>query len=320
MMAHPDEQLLQAASMYYLQDMKMETIARHLGTSRSTVSRMIKRARESGLVEITLHPDHSQAPGLGTAIAEQYGIEVYVVPVPDSISQGERLNQVALTSARLVSTWFSSGMILGIAWGNTLSAIARHLPDRETRGSAVVQLNGAANPRTSGMPYAGELIAQFGKAYGAQIHHFPVPAFFDFAETKRAMWRERSIRRVLEVQHRCDIALFSVGAISGLIPSHVYSAGYLEEHDIETLAREDVVGDVCTVFLRRDGTYRDIAINERATGPSPAELRRIPRRVCAVSGNNKVDALRAALSAGAVTDLILDEVTAAELMAAPHRG
>ena len=40
---------------------------------------------------------------------------------------------------------------------------------------------------------------------------------------------------------------------------------------------EGVVGDVCTVFLRADGTYRDIALNERATGPAPEELRRVPR-------------------------------------------
>ena len=39
------EDVLRAASMYYLQDMKMEVIARHLGTSRSTVSRLIKKAQ-----------------------------------------------------------------------------------------------------------------------------------------------------------------------------------------------------------------------------------------------------------------------------------
>ena len=313
-MPDPEQQLLQAASMYYLQDMKMESIARHLGTSRSTISRMIKRARQSGLVEVTLHPHHTRAPGLGSVISQAFGIEVYVVPVADTAPQTEKLNQVALTTARLVTSWFASGMILGIAWGNTLSAIARYLPQRQSRGSAVVQLNGAANPWTSGMPYAGELISQFGKAFGAQLHHFPVPAFFDFAETKQAMWRERSIQRVLEVQRRCDLALFSVGAITGLVPSHVYSAGYLEESDIAVLDQEDVVGDVCTVFLRRDGTYEDIALNARATGPTPAELRNIPRRVCAVAGNNKVAPLFAALQAGVVTDLILDEPTAADLV------
>ena len=77
-----EQDVLRAASMYYLQDIKMEVIARHLGTSRSTVSRLIKRARQSGLVEITLRPASTRAPGLGRTIAAAFGIDTYVVPVP----------------------------------------------------------------------------------------------------------------------------------------------------------------------------------------------------------------------------------------------
>ena len=66
-----EQDVLRAASMYYLQDIKMEVIARHLGTSRSTVSRLIKRARQSGLVEITLRPASTRAPGLGRTIARR---------------------------------------------------------------------------------------------------------------------------------------------------------------------------------------------------------------------------------------------------------
>ena len=313
-MAVRDQDVLRAASMYYLQDLTMETIAKHLGTSRSTVSRMVKHARETGLVEITLRPTHSNAPGLGQRIREIYGIEAYVVAVPDHSSEVERLEQVALTTARLIGTWFDSNMILAVAWGTTLSAIARNLPRKTTRGSAVVQLNGAANTRTSGVEYAGDLIAEFGRAFDAHVHYFPVPAFFDYAETKEAMWRERSVRRVLAQQRRADIALFSVGALAGGLPSHVYTAGYLEAGDVALLDDEGVVGDVCTVFLREDGTYQDVALNARATGPSPRELRRVPRRVCAVAGDNKVMPLRAALRARVVTHLIVDEVTATKLV------
>lgn len=309
------EDVLRAASMYYLQDVKMEVIARHLGTSRSTVSRLIKKARETGIVEITLRPARTRAPGLSQTIARRYGIEAYVAPVGDSATELERLDHVALTAAKLVGSWFDSDMVLGIAWGTTLAAIGRRLTPKATRGSAVVQLNGAANTRTSGIEYASDLITGFGAAFDATVHHFPVPAFFDYPETKDAMWRERSVRRVLDVQRRADIALFGVGAVGGGLPSHVYSAGYLDAEDVSLLHDEGVVGDVCTVFLRADGSYEDIALNARATGPTPVELRRIPRRVCAVAGDNKVVPLRAALAAGVVTDLVIDELTADALVA-----
>jgi DNA-binding transcriptional regulator LsrR (DeoR family) len=135
------------------------------------------------------------------------------------------------------------------------------------------------------------------------------------------MWRERSVRRVLDMQRRADIAVFSVGAVAGAVPSHVYSAGYLDDADVKNLHDEGVVGDVCTVFLRADGSWQDVHLNERATGPTPVELQRIPRRVCVVAGDNKVAPLLAALRAGVVTDLVVDEITATGLLEAaepPH--
>lgn len=300
--------------MYYLQDVKMETIARHMGTSRSTISRMIKEARDSGLVEITLRPTQSRAPGIRQHFRERWGVEAFVVPIVEARSDEARAEQVAIMCAKLVTTWFQSEMILAIAWGTTLSAVAKHLPRKPTQGGVVVQLNGAANTRTSGVSYAGDLIASFADAFDAHAVYFPVPAFFDYEETRNAMWQERSIKRVLEVQRSANIALFSVGSLTGGLPSHVYSAGYLEPEDIQVLDTEEVVGDVCTVFLREDGTYADIPLNKRATGPSPLQLRQIPRRVCVVSGDNKIVPLRAALRAGIITDLIIDEVTATTFM------
>ena len=309
-----EETLLAAASMYYLQDTKMETIANHLHMSRSSVSRLLKQARASGLVEITLRPTPTRAPGVGQYISTQFGVEAFVIPVPDSATVADRLEQVAMATARMVTGWFDSDMVLGVAWGTTLAAIARHIAKKPTRGSSIVQLNGAANTRTSGVEYAGDLISRFGDAFDARVHLFPVPAFFVYAETRQAMWRERSIGRVLDVQRRADIALFSIGAIVGEVPSHVYSSGYLEPEDIALLEDEGVVGDVCTVFLRADGTYEDLSLNERATGPTPAELRRVPRRVCAVAGDSKVIPLLAALRAGVITHLVIDEQTATRLV------
>jgi hypothetical protein len=45
----------------------------------------------------------------------------------------------------------------------------------------------------------------------------------------------------------------------------------------------------------------------RTTGPSPAELAKISKRVCVVAGPAKAPALAAVLRSGAVTDLVLDD-------------
>jgi DNA-binding transcriptional regulator LsrR (DeoR family) len=108
-----EEDMLAASSMYYLQDIKMEAIASHLHMSRSSVSRLLRDARTSGLVEITLRGSASRASGIGSVISERFGVEVYVVPLPDSAEATERLEQVATAAARMVRLRHDHGHRLG---------------------------------------------------------------------------------------------------------------------------------------------------------------------------------------------------------------
>ena len=116
-----DEQAHEAASMYYLQGQTMETIARHLGVSRSSVSRLLSYARETGLVRISV----SAAPGnkgtLAGQISELFGVQTSVVPVHDVHTEVNRLHNVALVAAERLIDMMKPGTTLGIAWGNTTS-------------------------------------------------------------------------------------------------------------------------------------------------------------------------------------------------------
>ncbi|WGW12558.1 sugar-binding domain-containing protein [Saxibacter everestensis] len=308
------QQALRIAHLYYVQGVTMEAIARQMRVSRSTVSRLLKYARDAKLVEITLNVPHSTEKDLEKVFRREFGISAQVVPVADSSNELERLETVTARGAKLLGQIFGGNMTLGIAWGTTTAAVGRQLVHKVTRGANVVQLNGAANPSTTGIGYAADVISRFGAAFDAPVQHFPVPAFFDYAATRKAMWQERSIKRILRMQRNVDVALFSVGAVAGGVPSHVYTAGYLDDADFRSLRTEGVVGDINTVFIRADGSHHDIPLNQRASGIPPDELRRIHRRLCVVSGENKVPALRAALASHLVTDLVIDEPTASSLL------
>lgn len=303
-----------AATMYYLQGQTMEAIAAHLHTSRSSVSRLLSQARESGMVRISVMPMEDSGSHIAHQLKEQFGVQAWVVPVRPGSSQVRRLTQVAAVAAESLMQFIHPGAIIGFAWGNTTAEVVRHLPKRPCEDVTLVQLNGAASRETTGVPYVGSIMTEAAQALGARSVHFPVPAFFDYADTKEAMWREGSVRQVLDLQRRCTVALFGVGGLTAEIPSHVYSSGYLSRDDIDALRRERVVGDVCTVFIRENGTYRGIELNQRASGPVPHELRRIERRVCVVAGVSKARALLGALRAQVATDVVVDEQTARQVL------
>jgi DNA-binding transcriptional regulator LsrR (DeoR family) len=234
--------------------------------------------------------------------------------MPSAISDVDRLERVAISAARILDRFIDSNQTVGIAWGSTMSALSRHLIPKELHNVEFVQLNGAGNTYTTGVLYASEILRRFGDTYSGTIQEFPVPALFDDPQTKVAMWRERSTRRILDIQARMDVALFGLGSPFSEVRSHVYAGGYLDQADYESLDASGVVGDVATVFFREDGSHHGIPLNERASGPDIDLITRVPRRVCIVSGPSKVHSLRGALAAGLITDLIVDEGTARALV------
>lgn len=305
---------LTAAQLYYLQDQTMDAIAQQLRTSRSSVSRLLSHARATGIVEIHVRSPLDGGALLERRITERFGVAAHVVPIPEPTSEVDRLERVAMTAARLLPDFVESTSIVGIAWGSTLGAMSRHLTAKETHGTVIVQMNGAGNLETTGIEYASEILERFGRAYSARIQQFPVPAFFDSPLTKEALWRERSTRRVLDLVKRMDVAVFGLGSPFAAVPSRVYIGGYLERADYRSLSADRAVGDVATVFYRADGSWRDIALNARATGPGFDQLSKVARRVCVVSGPQKLASLRGALAARLVTDLVLDDALARSLV------
>ncbi|GAA1348374.1 sugar-binding transcriptional regulator [Falsarthrobacter nasiphocae] len=310
----PDQAVI-AARMHYLEGRTMESIAHEFKTSRSTVSRWIARARDLGHVEIHVHPSLDTPAQLERRIAERYGIGAVVVPCSPRARSSEVLESTAAFAARLIASEVVPGSVIGVAWGSTISAVARHLPPKKTNETTIVQLNGAGNTFTSGIHYTSEILRRFGQAFGASIEQFPVPALFDSPLTRELMWKERSVARITALQARMSMAVFGIGALDPESPSHVYVGGYLEPADLRELERLGVAGDIATRFFLADGSDEGIPVNARSSAPEFDVLLRAPKRICVLSSAAKVPGLRAALAGGYITDVVLDDKAARRLLA-----
>ena len=307
--------VLRAAEMYYLEQKTMDTIAEALGVSRATVSRMISEARTSGLVEITVHRDRRAAATLERLIAERYHVDVTVVAPPENATDTDRLRHAAAQAGTVLRASLAPDLSIAVAWGATVATMALSLSPGVVPGLQIIQMSGAGNTFSSGAEYAAGTLGRFGAAFGARVHHFPVPAFFDKASAREALWNERSVQRILRLQERANLAVFSVSALDARIPGHLYRAGYLQRDDLRELLDRGVVGELGTVFLRADGSTDSIQLNARSTGLPIETLKRIRRRLCVAVGAAKAPIIQAALCAGAITDLVVDD-EAAELLVA----
>lgn len=309
------EKALKAAQMYYYQNLPMKHIAAELNVSHSTISRLLSWARNHGLVEIRINDIRGRLSPLEELIRLRHKLQVVkVVPVPAAAGETVWRDRVAQVSASYLNQLMESDLILGIAWGQTVTQIASRLTPKALVNAHVVQLNGGENISNLGVQNAGELVAHFANNYEATAHLFPVPTFFDYPETKEALWRERSIQRILKMQERADVLVYSIGTLADGTTSAFYRSQYLDDDDHREMRANRVVGDIANIMIRADGSYRDIPLNARACGPDLSLFQNVSRAICVVSGLNKISGLRAALAGQYLTDLVIDEPTAAKLI------
>ena len=296
---------IEAATQYYLHGVSMHEIGARLSVSRSTVSRLIGHARDQGWVHIEVRRPRDVLTAAETRLAERARLQ-YVGSVPTS-APVETLAAAAAAAASFLSSVVTDGASVAVAWGTTTEAISRAMRPSSRLVGTVVQLNGAGSVNDAGGSFAVEIVSELARSFNARPEYFSVPAFFDDATTRVALWNERSIARVVQAQTAADVALFSVGSTRADVPSHVHTAGYLSPADLAQLERDGVVGDIATVFYRSDGTSAGVELNSRSSGPPLDTLRAIPSRVCVAVGVGKAEALAASLRGGFVTHLIADD-------------
>ena len=119
---------IKGARLYFYQNTSTEEIASEICVPRPTVSRLLKFAREEGLVNISI-VDPAQEPRLiEKKITDKYNIKrVYVVQALEIAAEAKWLNQVAHYTARHLMMVFKSNRTLGVAWGITLAAVSKCL-------------------------------------------------------------------------------------------------------------------------------------------------------------------------------------------------
>jgi DNA-binding transcriptional regulator LsrR (DeoR family) len=295
---------VEVARRYYLENEAMAELAKAFDVSTSTISRLIALARDRGWVRIeVLDPDSHETESV-RFLRQTFALDAIVsVPTRPATDMGDAVGRRA---ADILTQEITDNLTIGVAWGITTASIATHLQPTALVGCTAVQLNGAGSLRDLELDYAIHILGQFCSAWNATAVLLPVPAFFDNAATRDALWKERSIERVLEVQRSCDVAVFSVGSTSADRPSRVHTAGYISEADREQLAADGAVGDIATYFYDRDGNTERIRLNERASGLPLDILRDISTKYCVAAGIGKADALAAALRGGYVNRLIAD--------------
>lgn len=304
--------LVELASMYYNEGAKQEEIAKKFSISRSLVSKYLAKARSLGLVEIIIH-DELLHPfqQLEQNIQRQYGLkEVICVPSTGEESLNKRLG---IAAAKYLTRITKADATIAISAGTTIHEAAvnfsakNHLPNVR-----FIPLVGGLG-REHATLQANVLCELFASKCGAVAVELHAPITVDSAEAREVFLNQSFIKNVFKKARNADISLVGIGG------TPVYSTmtkAYLAKEEGMKLefTNGTIVGDICYNFIDEVGALVDCEWNKRVLSLEVSDLKRIPLKIAAAGGKDKVKGIKAALTGDWVDVLITDEDTAKALL------
>lgn len=299
------EQLVRASRLYYELGETQQEIAELLGVTRPQVSRLLKRARAEGVVEIRIIESTSEPGPAANALRERFDLAaVHLAPSlagPEDVSR--RL--VGNLAADVLRSALRPGAVVGIGDGAAVTAVADALEDAAPRTAAVVV------PLCGGFWTLGherEPYRRIGDALEAEVRGLMAPGLVDDATTRTALMAHAGVQAIAELWARLDVALFGIGGPA-------WSAGRVGDAVERQLEQADAVGEMLVAPFDLAGRFVCPALAERVIAFDARRLADVPVAIGVAAGSTKVRPILGALRTGVVRTLVTDVATAEAVLA-----
>ena len=304
--------LAKAARLYFVDDRSQDDVAAILGTTRSNVSRMLKQARDLGIVEIRILDPAGRDQELELALRDRFGLAD--ARVLETATETDVLSGVGRLAARWLEETVRDGQVVALSWGHTLQAMVRAVDGLSRRDAQVVQLVGGLSALDSALT-GQELVRELSERIGARHRYLHAPALFSSAEALTVMVHERAIADALDAAKAADIAVVGIGAAGIGSSGALLDALNLSPAQRATFDACGPVGDICARFYDLSGWEVRSVVAERVLAVSLDDVRAIPTVAGVAAGPEKAMGILGALHGRIVDVLICDQAAARTVLA-----
>ena len=314
-----DNLLIAVAKLYYVEGLSQQMIADRISVSRPTVSNLLKRCKEEGIIEIRIKETTSLLYVLQRELKSVFGLEDAVV-VATGPDESRTIEATGRAAAELLARSLRDSLTIGISWGATTYSAVSTLDAVPTyQGINVVQLVGAFGAISQS--YDGfELARMLAKKLNGSYSTIQAPAVVRSVEAREHFLREPGIAAAIASARRADIAILSVSPDDPELSSLV-RAGYITREESEEIRRNGGVGHSCGgIHFDIEGRTVRTLLDDRIVGISVDDLRRIPKVILAACGSAKADAILGALRSGIFHVLVTDETAALRVLSQVKKG
>lgn len=299
--------------MYYEWDMRQSEIAKQLGLSQATVSRLLRRSKEEGIIRISVNLPNGVYTELEEALVKKFGLRDVIVV--DSLDDNEDMIQrdLGAAAAYYLESAIRPNEVIGISsWSATLLSLVDSLhPIPKKPDVKVVQiLGGVGNPSVEA--HAARLTSRMAQLVKGEAVYLPVSGVLASEAARDILAADEVAQEAIRLFDQVTIALVGIGSVEPS-PLLEQSGNIFSPEEYELLRDANAVGDILMRFIDHDGNLVKIGLENRVISMSLEQLQKVSRAIGVAGGLRKYNALLGALRGRWINIIVTDHFTAKRL-------
>ncbi len=303
-----DQNLYEVARLYYEQNMTQEEIARRLFISRSGISRLIKQAREEGVVEITIHTPYDRMRNLEYEFFRRFHIDEIRIVDTDKRPNPSDFDTVVKLAATYINSILNEKSVMGLTWGKSIMGAIRELrPTRYLPKMHVTQMTGSIESHTPIID-GPDLVRCVAEAYGCSYHYLMVPFSVESKEVRDSLVKRPSVIETLSIAENANVLVTGIG-------SKTHWGNYMKEKELKEIEDAGAIGYVAGYYFDIHGNIIDLPeFYERIICVSRAVFNTVAFRIAVIADVVKATAVLGALRGRLINALITSSKVANQIL------
>jgi DNA-binding transcriptional regulator LsrR (DeoR family) len=305
--------IVKIAQLYYEQDMTQAQIARELGIYRTTISRLLKRGREQGIVTIAINYDYNENLWLEQQLKQKFALKEVVVASGDALPEEDQLTIMGQQGAQLLERLLEPGDIIGFSWGRAVRSLVENLPQSsQSRQLICVPIIGGPSGKLESRYHVNTLTYSAAARLKGESHLADFPALLDNELIRNGIMQSHHFKTIAAYWNNLDVALVGIGS-PAIRDGANWHAFYGSEESDDLHARQ-VAGDICSRFYDINGATVETNMNEKTLSIEMPRLKQARYSIGVAMGEEKYSGILGALHGKYINCLVTDKKTAELLL------
>lgn len=306
--------LITIAQMYYEQNLTQNEISKKLSIYRTTISRLLKKAQEQGIVSFSINYELSSTFLLEKQLKELFNLtHVVVTHSSDSNTIQEKLNNMGLACADYLKQIIGDGDILGLSWGSSLAAVADQLDSSSYKDILCVPMVGGPAGKLESKYHVNTIVYNIASKLHGKSLLMDFPAILDEQFLRDAIVKSQHYQQISKYWDSLSIAIFGIGSCE-VSDKSIWYGFYGDGDDVKPINQEPIAGDICSRFYSYHGQPIQTTISETIINIHLQQIKKAKHRIGVAQSIEKADAIIGAMKGGYLNTLITTKETAQAIL------